>query len=109
MVKYFTIEWTKSAKKDLSDIANYISADNANNALKIFDKITAGVDKLNISPKLGRIVPELEKIGNLTLREIIINPWRIMYKIERDIIYILVVIDERRNVEDIILKKMLTK
>jgi hypothetical protein len=32
-----------------------------------------------------------------------------MYKIENDIVYIIAVIDGRRNVEDIILKKIITR
>jgi hypothetical protein len=32
-----------------------------------------------------------------------------MYKIENDIVYIMVVIDGRRNVEDVILKKIIIR
>jgi hypothetical protein len=32
-----------------------------------------------------------------------------MYKVENDIVYIMVVIDGRRNVEDIILKKIIVR
>jgi hypothetical protein len=42
-------------------------------------------------------------------REIIVDYWRIMYKIENDIVYIMVVIDGRRNVEDIILKEIMAR
>jgi hypothetical protein len=32
-----------------------------------------------------------------------------MYKIENDIVYIMAVIDGRRNIEDILLKKIITQ
>jgi hypothetical protein len=32
-----------------------------------------------------------------------------MYKIENDIVYIMIVIDGRRNIEDIILKKIMIR
>jgi hypothetical protein len=35
--------------------------------------------------------------------------WRIIYKIENDIVYIMVVIDGRRNIEDILSKKILLR
>ena len=73
------------------------------------DKIEQAVKNLDLSPKRGRIVPELERYGYILYREIIVDYWRIMYKIENDIVYIMVVIDGRRNVEDIILKKIIIR
>ena len=40
-------------------------------------------------------------------REIVIIPWRVIYKIERDRVYIVSVIDSRRNVEDVLLARLL--
>jgi toxin ParE1/3/4 len=67
------------------------------------------VKKLDIFSKHGMVVPELERYGYILYREIIVDYWRIMYKIENDIVYIMAVIDGRRNVEDIILKKIITR
>ncbi|MDR1030891.1 MAG: hypothetical protein LBL76_08465 [Treponema sp.] len=55
------------------------------------------------------MVPKLERYGYVLYRKIIVDYWRIMYKIENDIVYIMVVIDSRRNVEDIILKKIIVR
>jgi hypothetical protein len=59
-----------------------------------------------VSPGRGRIVPELEKHGYTLYREIIVDYWRIMYKIENNIVYVMTVIDGRRNVEDIALNRI---
>ncbi|HPJ41757.1 MAG TPA: type II toxin-antitoxin system RelE/ParE family toxin [Spirochaetota bacterium] len=40
-------------------------------------------------------------------RELIVVPWRIIYRIEEQKVYILAVIDSRRNFEDIILKRIM--
>jgi plasmid stabilization system protein ParE len=80
-----------------------------NSRKKILDIIELAVKNLNVSPKRGRIVPELERYGYVVYREIIVDYWRIMYKIEHDTVYIMVVIDGRRNVEDIILKKIILR
>ena len=42
-------------------------------------------------PLQGRIVPELEEHGLKIYREIIENPWRIIYKTEGQTVYILAV------------------
>jgi hypothetical protein len=41
--------------------------------------------------------------------EIIVDYWRIIYKTENDIVYIMAIIDGRKNVEDIILKKIILR
>ena len=71
------------------------------------DKIYEQVKKLNINPEKYRIVPELEKYGYLIYRQLIVDYWKIIFKIEENIVYIMIVIDGRRNLEDIILKKIL--
>ncbi len=104
--KYF-IKWTAPAREDLNEIIDYISKTNLLYAVKVLDKIEADVKNLHKSPKSYRLVPELEKYGYLAYREMIVDYWRILYKIEDELVYIMLVIDGRRNLEDILLKKIL--
>jgi toxin ParE1/3/4 len=63
------------------------------------------VSRLKKFAKQGSIISELEQIGVLRYRELILHPWRITYRAEKEIIYIIAVIDGRRNVEDILLRR----
>ena len=99
------IKWTLSAQIDLEEIAEYIARDSRKIALEKVDQIRAEVTRLKKFAKQGRIIPELEQIGVLTYRELILHPWRIMYRPEKETIYIVAVIDGRRNVEDILLRR----
>ncbi len=49
----------------------------------------------NFFPLKGRVVPELQKEGITLYREIIVSPWRIMYKVGNDTVYIMVILDSR--------------
>jgi hypothetical protein len=40
-------------------------------------------------------------------RQLTENPWKIIYKIEDDTVNILTIIDSRRNLQDILIKKLL--
>jgi addiction module RelE/StbE family toxin len=109
MPKKYFIKWTAPAREDLEEIIDYISKTNTSYAIKVLDKIEDQVSKLKMHPKSYRIVPELERHGFLIYREVIIDYWRIIYKIENEYIYIMLIIDGRRNLEDLILKKIILR
>ena len=109
MAKKYQIKWTAPAREDINEIIDYISQTNINYAVKILDKMESHVKKLDSFPERHRIVPELERYGYLLYREIIVDYWRIIYKIENNLVYIMLVIDGRRNLEDLILKKILLR
>ena len=109
MAKKYLVKWTAPAREDVNEIIDYISITNQNYAVKILDKIEGHINQLDIFPERYRIVPELEMYGYFMYREIIIDYWRIIYKVENDIIYIMLVIDGRRNLEDLIFKKIILR
>ena len=106
-MKRFVVEWSRPAKMDLENIIDYISQDSVDTAIAIFDKIKSKCGTLNQFPDRGRIVPELKAYGILGYREIIISPWRVIYRTSDQIVYVLAVIDSRRNIDDILLERLL--
>jgi len=99
--------WTETSYRDLDNIIDYISIDSIDNALTILYKIKEKAETLCSFPDRGRIVPELKFHNIENYRELILNPWRIIYKIEKDKVYVLSVLDGRRNIEDILLERLL--
>lgn len=107
MSSTFKVNWSESAYRDFESIIQYISEDNPTNAKKIFSKIKNTVSDLFHSPHRGRFVPELEDQGILLYRELVIPPWRVIYRVSENTVLVLSVIDSRQNVEDILLKKLI--
>jgi addiction module RelE/StbE family toxin len=105
----FTIRWSDQAKIDLSEIIEYIAFEDKALALQILGKIEEKVTRLEQLPQSGRFVPELKAFDLLTYREIVYSPWRIIYKVEKQRVLIIAVLDSRRNLEDLLLKKLLLK
>lgn len=103
----YSILWTTHAREDLFEIIEYIAFDNKPLALNILNQIEEKVTQLEIFPNRGRVVPELKAFNFFTYREIILSPWRIIYKIEADVVYIISVLDGRRNIEDLLMKKLI--
>ena len=105
----YEIIWTNVAENDLKDIIEYIAIDSHRNALTILTNIKQHASTLYTLPERGRIVPELQAQGILQYRELIVPPWRLIYRIDERKIYVLSVIDSRRNVEDILLSRLVGK
>jgi addiction module RelE/StbE family toxin len=106
-MKRFGVEWAQPARKDLENIIDYISQDNVDIAITIFEKIKSKCNTLNQFPDRGRIVPELKTYGILSYRELIIAPWRVIYRTSDQKVYVLAVIDSRRSVDDILIERFL--
>ena len=101
----YSVVWASVAEKDLINIIEYIAEDSPQNALNILAEIKKQASGLYTLPERGRIVPELYDQGILLYRELIIAPWRLIYRISGQEIFFLSVIDSRRNVEDILMKR----
>jgi plasmid stabilization system protein ParE len=105
MNKKYHVKWSAIAQSDLKQIVDYIAIDSPDNALQILKKIREKASDLYTFPDRGKIVPELKDQGIHIYREIIVFPWRIIYRISDATVFVLSVIDSRRNVEDILLNR----
>jgi len=105
----YKVGWANVAESDLKDIIDYISIDSPQNALNLLNKIKQKASDLYALPERGRIVPELKDQGILQYREIVIHPWRLIYRITERKVFVLSLIDSRRNVEDVLFKRFVFK
>ncbi|MBN2363923.1 type II toxin-antitoxin system RelE/ParE family toxin [candidate division WOR-3 bacterium] len=103
----YSVYWSEIAYKDLDGIIDYISNDSIDIAIKILHRIKEKAESLKNFPERGRVVPELKFHHIENYREIIVSPWRIIYRIENDSVYIIAVFDGRRNFEDILMERLL--
>ncbi|HUW65411.1 MAG TPA: type II toxin-antitoxin system RelE/ParE family toxin [Spirochaetia bacterium] len=103
----YQVFWTQTAQQDLQRIIEYISADSELQAQRVYLSIKEKANNLKQMPLQGRIIPELRYYSILIYRELISPPWRIIYKTEENKVWVLAVIDGRRNVEDILLNRFI--
>ena len=101
------ITWAKYAYADLGGILDHINHNNPENVSKIYHKIISKIKSLETFSKIGRAIPELEGLNISIFREVFEDPWRIFYRTEERKVYILAVLDGRRDLEEIIIKRLL--
>lgn len=100
------MEFASVAQRDLQTIVEFIATDDSTAALRVLEQVEARAVSLRQMPERGRVVPELAAIGVRIYRELVVSPWRIIYRISRRKVYVLAVLDGRRNMEDILLDRL---
>jgi toxin ParE1/3/4 len=93
--------WTSPALDDLNDIAEYIAVSNINAAKNLVQKVFDKISRLENHPESGK---RPEELINLNYREVNINPCRIFYKIDSDIVYVLHVMRQERDLRKFLLQ-----
>ena len=82
------IIWSPLAIDRVSEIADYIAKDKPYAAKNWITNIFLKVKSLDLSPEMGRVVPE---VNNIQFREIILGKYRVIYRLENNQISILTV------------------
>jgi toxin ParE1/3/4 len=84
---------TETAFADLEDIENYISQDSPAIARRFITRIFDKIDQLSEYPQSGKPVPEF---NDNTIRELLLNKYRIIYQFNNGQINILRIIHGAR-------------
>lgn len=85
--------WTREALQKLNGIEDFIRSNNPERAEIFINYLIEQGELISRNPKIGRIIPE---ILNPEIREIIVNKYRVVYKINKKNIIILTVFEGHR-------------
>ena len=88
------VVWTESAWEDLVAAADYIARDSVNYAATFVQEIKEAAASLAEFAERGQVVPEC---ADDTIRELLIRPYRLVYKIAGDTVFILTLIHGARR------------
>lgn len=103
----YRVAITRAAKGDLAEIVEYIAArDSAEAAREQLAKLRSRIQSLGSTPARGRVPPELGELGIRTWREAVVSPWRVIYRIDARTVYVVVVVDGRRDLGDLLLRRL---
>ena len=104
----FQVLLVQEAEDDLFDIYKYIlDHDSVNNADYVIRKIEEVCLSLEELPQRGHIPPELARISISSFLELHFKPYRIIYEIEGKKIFIHCILDGRRDLQDLLEKRLL--
>ena len=96
------------AEEDLFEIFRHISqSDSPEKAEQVLRKIEEKCSDLSAFPERGHLPPELERIGISEFREIHFKPYQIIDQIIRKDIYILCILDGRRELQELLERRLI--
>lgn len=104
----YKVVWSSTALSDLDATIDYVAADSGvDRALKLYEKVRDQIDSLSAHPRRARVVPELERIAVGEFRELLLNPYRILFRLDRRKVVLVGVLDGRRDLEGVLVDRAL--
>lgn len=102
-----SVEWYPSALSDLERIAEYLESAGSNlNAERVIAQLEAKVGAPAAFSLRGRVVPEFAAYGISRYREIIVQRWRVVYRVDERTVTVLTVVDARRQLDELLLERL---
>lgn len=104
----FAVFLTHDAARDLDEIYDYIAFhDSPQKADYVLEQIEKVFSSLSEFPERGAYPKELLALGIREYREIFFKPYRIIYRIMGNNVYVLLIVDGRRDMQSLLQRRML--
>ena len=91
------VAWSPLADEQVDDAVAYIARDHPTAALEWLERLLDQVKSLSVFPDSGRMVPELQRDD---IRELIVSPYRVMYRRRDDRVEIVAIRHESRAFDE---------
>ena len=109
-MKRFAVELTASAERDLEALFDYVVATRSPaEAHALLDRLIERVETLETFPDRGAIPAELDAIGISDFRQLLVVPYRVIYRVVGRKVFILVIADGRRDMQELLERRLLAE
>ena len=104
----FDVLLTQGAEQDLEAIYDYLAEfDSAANADYVLDRLLAVAESLARLPERGSHPKELLALGVRDYRQTFFKPYRIIYRVVGQRVYIALIVDGRRDLQSMLARRLL--
>jgi toxin ParE1/3/4 len=104
----FSVLLTDDAAHDLEDLCDYIDLhDVPGRADYVLEQLEKAFNSLSEKPYRGAYPKELLSIGVREYREIFFKPYRIIYRVMDNNVYVLLIADGRRDMQTLLQRRLL--
>lgn len=99
---------TAGAEQDLESIYDYVAEfDSAASANYVLDRLVAVTESLAAFPERGAYPRELVALGIREYRQTSFKPYRVIYRVRADKVYVHLIADGRRDMQSLLARRLL--
>ena len=103
----FRVFLTNDAARDLEELYDCIALHDApRKADYVLDQIEKAFSKLSELPERGAYPKELLTLGIREYRQIFFKPYRIIYRVMEKNVYVLLIVDGRRDMQSLLQRRL---
>lgn len=104
----FEVRLTRGAEGDLEKLYDYLAENSAPGiADALLDAILEKVEALERFPHRGSVPKELAGLGIRNFRQLVLSPYRIIYRVIGEEVFVLLIADGRRDMQALLERRLL--
>lgn len=108
MTVAYRVRVAAAAERDLDEVYDYIAREaSPARANKVFERLREQVHGLAVAPERGSWPRELLALGIRDFRQLLVRPWRVIYRVEGDQVVVLLIADGRRSLKTLLERRLL--
>jgi len=108
--KIFEVALTEGAENDLETIHAYLAENRSDDAADaLLEEFERRIEALERLPSRDVIPRELENLGIREFRQVLLGPYRIVYRIGAAKVFVLVIADGRRHMQALLERRLLSR
>ena len=106
-MKRYRVRIAEEAEQDLIDIYSYVAIhDSVEKAAYVLDQLEPLCSSLAELPLRGHIPSELDRIGVTNYREVHFKPYRVIYEVIGQDVFVHCVLDGRRDMQSLLERRL---
>lgn len=98
----------REAEDDLVELHAWLAdRESIERADEVLDRIQSACAGLRRLAARGHVTSELARVGVFDFREVHVGPYRIIYELSDRVVWVLAVLDGRRDIQDVLARRVL--
>lgn len=104
----YVVELTDAAEADLEAIFDYVAQHRSPaQANQLLDRLEARCATLSAFPERGSVPAELDALGDRKYRQLVLPPYRLIYRVAGQTVSVTLIADGRRDMSALLQRRLL--
>lgn len=104
----FNVRLTRGAEIDLEALHDFVNDSRpVEQADAPLDQLLAAIETLETFPLRGSVPREVDEMGIREFRQILVEPYRLIYRVDGKTVFVMVIADGRRDMQALLERRLL--